>query len=78
VEQAQKEYRKAAEDDALAGLLVLFGSTPRIIHHFQVRDGRARGYDDKNELVSDVPIQEPTQVRPFHDQQRNIYRFNIL
>jgi len=78
VERAMKEYRKAAEDDDLAGLLVLFGSTPRIIHHFQVKDGRARGWDEKNELLVEVPIKEPIKIRPFHDEQRNVYRFNIL
>ncbi|MDH5333859.1 MAG: hypothetical protein OEW65_08260, partial [Thermoleophilia bacterium] len=49
----------------LLGLLLLFGSTERIIDTFDVRDGVARGYaQDGSEIVA-VPLREPTFVRPF-------------
>ena len=46
------------------GLLMLFGSTERIIDTFDVKDGVARGYDEDGKEIVAVPLREPTFVRP--------------
>jgi nitrate reductase beta subunit len=77
VEAAQAAYRKAADDPELLGLLHLMGSTPEIVARFK-RDGDAVvGLNAKGETVAKAPLKEPTIVRPYHDQERQVYRHNI-
>ena len=70
VEQAIETYRRAGDDPELLGCLTLFGSTERIFHTFDVRDGIARGYDRAGAEVVAVPLREPEVVRPFEFNTR--------
>jgi nitrate reductase beta subunit len=45
------------------GILQLFGATTRLIETYEVTDERAKGLDRTGELVADVPIEEPMEVR---------------
>ncbi|PKN81956.1 MAG: dehydrogenase [Chloroflexi bacterium HGW-Chloroflexi-9] len=77
VDEAVETYQQIAADDELLGLMMLFGSTERIMHSFAVKDGIATGYDeDGTELVS-VPLREPTFIREYFDEVHNTYRQNI-
>lgn len=81
VEEALKLYKKITEDKKLVGLLMLFGSTDKIIHSFKVEgdieSGVCIGYDeDKNEIVR-VPIKEPFIIRKEYDKQYDVHRFSI-
>ncbi len=51
VPEAIATYRPASEDPKLLGALLLFGSTPRIIHHYEVENGLAIGYDGARRWV---------------------------
>ncbi|MCL6507000.1 MAG: dehydrogenase [Bryobacteraceae bacterium] len=77
VDEAIETYLNAKTDPDLLGLQMLMGATEHIIHHFKVEDGVARGYaEDGKELVS-VPLREPTFVRTYFDQVRDVYLHNI-
>ncbi|MEX2032773.1 MAG: dehydrogenase, partial [Dehalococcoidia bacterium] len=77
VDEAVETYQQISTDDELLGLMMLFGSTERIMHSFAVADGIATGYDeDGTELVS-VPLREPTFIREYFDEVHNTYRQNI-
>ena len=78
-EEAVKTYLRAAQegDQTLIGLLMLFGSTPFIIHRFRVKNGFAYGYNEQGVELVKVPIKEPIHIRPFYDRERNVYRFSI-
>jgi nitrate reductase beta subunit len=76
VAQALAAYRKMADDTELLGLLRLIGSTPEIIARFKVEDGMATGFNPKGDVACRAPIVEPTYIRPYHDQARNVYRHN--
>lgn len=69
-------YKQIPDDNALKGLLVLFGSMEKILHSFKVTDDRAFGYDAAGNEVVSVPITEPFFVREFYDKQRKAYRHN--
>jgi nitrate reductase beta subunit len=77
VEQAIETYKRARDDARLLGALMLFGSTPEIIHRFRVTGDHALGYDEKGGEVVRVPLTEPVQVRAFFDEARKVYRHNI-
>ena len=77
VEDAIKTYRSTKTDDRLLGLFMLFGSTERILHGFDVRDGIAYGYDEKGEEVVSVPLEEPTFIREYFDTVHENYILNI-
>jgi nitrate reductase / nitrite oxidoreductase, beta subunit len=76
---AVESYRRviAGEDPDLQGLLMLFGATERIIAHFEVNNGTAYGYDAEGDLLTEVPVREPTYVRLLRDEERDTYRTNI-
>jgi len=63
-------------DDELLAVMKLFGTTTDIITRFKVTKEQVQGLDDKNEVLVEVPIEEPFYVRPFHDEQADSYRFN--
>ena len=77
VPEAIATYRKARDDRKLLGALLLFGSTPRIIHRYKVENDRAIGYDEKGAELVRVPLKEPIQVRVAYDDKRDVYRTNI-
>jgi len=77
VGNAVKNYSKAYEDEELVGLLMLFGSSPEILHSFKVKSGTAYGYNEAGKEVVRVPIKEPIYIRPFYDEKLNVYRQSI-
>jgi len=77
VEEAIATYRKATDDPKLLGALLLFGSTPDIIHHYKVEGGHAVGYDEKGAEMVRVPMSEPIHVRAAYDERYQTYRTNI-
>ncbi len=77
VPHAIDTYRGAKEDEKLTGLLLLFGSSPRIMERFTVKRGVARGYDRDGELVAEAPLTEPDRMRPAYDRRRRVYRLDV-
>lgn len=77
VPDAIRTYRQAKDDEKLLGALLLFGSTPRIIHRFKVVGGTAYGYDEQDDEVARVPLREPIHVRAAYDDRFETYRSNI-
>lgn len=77
VGNAVKTYAKAADDEELLGLLMLFGSSPEILTSFKIRNGKAYGYNEGGKEVASVPIKEPTYLRPYFDEKLNVYRHSI-
>ena len=78
VEHAIEEYKKAAQgDEVLAGLLLLFGSTPYIIDRFEVDKGVAKGWDKTGRLVATVPVTEPTTIRENYDKELDVFRMDV-
>jgi nitrate reductase beta subunit len=76
VDRAIAEYRKLKSDPVAQGLLVLMGSTDRIMHRFQVENGVAAGFDDKGVEIVSVPLTEPAVERPALDGQLGAIRNN--
>jgi nitrate reductase beta subunit len=70
-------YRAVKDDEQLLGVFLLMGATDRWIDKFRVKDGWAFGYDRKGAEIVRVPLKEPVYIRPFFDEQRNVYRHNI-
>lgn len=77
VQHAIDTYRSIPEDDTLAGLLQLFGSSPEIMERFKVKDKVAYAYNKKGSKVAEVPITEPAQMRPGYDKKRDVYRLDV-
>ena len=76
VEAAVARYRSLASDPVAQGLLVLMGSTDRIIHAFSVKDGRASGFDERGDLIVSVPVVEPLIERTAKDSRLGAVRAN--
>ena len=78
-ERAVQAYWDAinGDDPELQGLLMLFGSTERVIHSFEVDDGTAYGFDADGEQLVSVPVREPYYVRLLRDEEHDTYRTNI-
>lgn len=79
--RAVELYRKAREDKRLIGLLMLFGSTDKIVRSFKVEGdiaaGAAFGYDkDGNEVVK-VPLKESVIIREAYDQNLDVHRLSV-
>ena len=79
--RAVELYKKAREDKRLVGLLMLFGSTDRIVRKFKVEgdidNGIALGYDkDGNEVIK-VPLKEPVIIRKEYDQNLDVRRLSV-
>jgi len=75
--EAVRLYKNATEDENLIGLLMLIGSTDRIIHSFKVRDGDCAGYDEKGEEIIRVPLKEPIVIRDEYDRNLGVQRFSV-
>jgi len=73
---AVETYQNIKDDPELLGLMMLFGSTERIMHSFEVRDDTAFGYDEAGEELVRVPLREPTFIREFFDDVNNAYLHN--
>ena len=77
VEEAIKTYRRAKDDTRLLAALLLFGSTPDIIHRYQVEGRYAVGYDESGTEMVRVPLREPIVVRAVYDERHQAYRTNV-
>jgi nitrate reductase beta subunit len=77
VQHAIDTYVNARNDETLQGLLLLFGSSPEIMERFEVKKGTARGYDREGQLVAEVPLTEPHQIRAAHDWRRGVHRLDV-
>jgi nitrate reductase beta subunit len=77
VPEAIATYRKAAEDKNLLAALLLFGSTPDIIHRFKVEGDTALGFDASGNEIARVPMKEPIHVRAAYDERHQAWRTNI-
>ena len=77
VEQAIEAYKGARRDETLAGLLLLFGSSPEIMVRFRVSRGVARGFNGKGAKVAEVPLVEPSRLRVAYDKKRKVHRMDI-
>lgn len=79
--RAVELYKKAREDKKLVGLLMLFGSTDRIIRRFKVEgdidNGLAFGYDKVDNEVVRVPLKEPVIIRKEYDQNLDVHRLSV-
>jgi nitrate reductase / nitrite oxidoreductase, beta subunit len=76
VPDAIRTYREAREDPILSGLLVLLGSTDKIISKFSVQNEVAIAYDDSGHELVRVPVRERPIVRPAVDRLFQIRREN--
>jgi nitrate reductase beta subunit len=74
--EAAREYLKAREDRKLSGLLSLLGCTTKTISYFAVKGDKAIAYDDQRQPTVEVPITEPTFIRPDFDSVREVIRQN--
>ncbi len=76
VDSAIAAYKEVRNDPVAQGLLVLMGSTDRIIHHFDVKQGTAVAYDEKGDEIVSVPVTEPMFERPAFDEKAGAIRQN--
>ena len=77
VQHAIDAYRRAKDDEKLAGLIQLFGSSPMIMERFEVAKGVARAYDQSGMLIADVPVVEPATRREPYDRKLDVYRLDV-
>ncbi len=76
VDQAIENYQQVRNDPVTQGLLVLLGSTDRIMHRFTVANHMARGFDEKGAELVSVPVTEPIVTREAWDEKLNTVRVN--
>ena len=76
VEESIARYQKLREDPVAQGLLVLMGSTDRIIHSFKVAQGVAYAFDEKGDEIVNVPVTEPLHERAAFDSTFQTVRNN--
>lgn len=79
--KAVETYRQAYRDPKLIGILMLMGSTDKIIHTFKVQgdieSGIAIGYNEDGTEIIRVPIKEPIIIRNKYDEQRDVHRISV-
>lgn len=76
VDNAIEKYKKLKDDPMAQGLLLLMGSTDRIIHSFDVKNDIAYAYDEKGDEIVHVPVHEPIFERPAYDNKIGAIRNN--
>lgn len=76
VNTAIENYKKLKDDPVAKGLLVLMGSSDRILHRFDVKNGVATGFDEKGDTIVSVPVEEALHVRPAYDEKIGAIRGN--
>ncbi len=77
VEQAVATYRSAADDSDLAGLLSLFGSTPRVVPRWRRTGDSVLGLEEDGREIVRVPLREPVHIRLAFDSARGVARTNV-
>jgi nitrate reductase / nitrite oxidoreductase, beta subunit len=76
VEEAIERYKAVKDDPVAQGLLVLMGSTDRILHRFSVKQGTAHGFDEAGTELVSVPVTEPLMERAAYDDRIGAIRNN--
>jgi nitrate reductase beta subunit len=76
VDDAIKAYQGIAKDKTAQALMVLIGSTDRIIHRFAVEKDMAVGFNEAGTEIVRVPITEPLIERPAWDERVGAVRTN--
>jgi nitrate reductase beta subunit len=76
VQSSLDTYKKLKDDPVAQGLLVLMGSTDRIIHRFEVKNNEASGFDEKGDLIVSVPVRESIFDRTAYDTKIGSIRNN--
>ena len=76
VHEAIERYRALPKDPVAQGLLCLIGSSDRIMHRFDVRNGVATGYDAAGAELVSVPVTEPVIEREAFDAKLGAIRNN--
>jgi nitrate reductase beta subunit len=76
-DHAVETYANAKDDPELLGLMMLFGSSERIMHRFRVDAETAIGMDENGVELVRVPVREPSWVRTYFDEVRQAYNHNI-
>jgi nitrate reductase beta subunit len=77
VQHAIDTYRTIPQDETLAGLLQLFGSSPEIMETFKIKNKVALAYNRDGKKVAEVPITEPPLLRKAYDRRRDTYRLDV-
>jgi nitrate reductase beta subunit len=77
VDHAIETYRASADDPDLAGLLALFGSTPRIVPRWKRSGNDVIGFDEDGAEIIRVPLREPVHIRKAFDLAHDVARSNI-
>lgn len=79
--KAVQMYKEAKNDLKLIGLLMLFGSTDKIIRKFKVEgdivNGFCTGYDDNMNELTKVPLKEPIVIRKAYDEKEDVQRISV-
>lgn len=76
VQDAIDAYRDLKNDPVAQGLLMLIGSTDRIMRRFEVKEGTARGFDEAGTELVSVPVNEPMVTRVPFDTSLGAIRNN--
>ena len=76
VDGAIDRYKQLLKDPVAQGLMVLMGSTDRIMHRFKVEGGKASGFDEQGQPLVEVPVTEPIFERPAFDEKLGTVRNN--
>ncbi len=76
VDSAIEKYLALKDDPVAQGLLLLMGSSDRILHSFDVKKGIATGYDEKGDVIVSVPVDETFYERPAFDEAMGAIRGN--
>ena len=75
-EAALTTYRSAVEDQDLAGLLGLFGSTDRVVPRWKRQDQWVIGSSEEGVEIVRVPLREPVYLREAYDETYQVARVN--
>lgn len=76
VDEAVKTYRNARNDQDLAALLCLFGSSEMVMPRWKRQGDIVTGMDEKGNTIVRVPMNEPVVVRQAFDKLYQIQRTN--
>ena len=76
VDDAIKAYRELPKDKTAQALMVLIGSTDRILHRFAVEKDQAVGFNEVGTELVRVPLTEPVIDRPAFDERLGAVRNN--
>ncbi len=74
--EAVRAYRDTPNDDDLAGLLGLFGSTERVMAYWRREGDNVIGLDEDRQEIVRVPLREPVHIRAALDATHGVVRTN--